>query len=1282
MLRAVFLFVVIYTTLSVSLFSQEDISWRLDIETNILTFNKASNVDLLSPPKFAKQFDIQNNEELIPVVNILEEKKLTESEKKARNINPFEFTETISTEIFYPSIRKDKKAVIAFTPIFKRGNDIYVATKFEINYSKRTVNAFANRSSRFSSNSVLSNGTFHKLSTTKDGVYKVTYSQLKDFGILSSSVSANSINIYGNHNGMLPEQNSAFRYDDLEKNAISVIDGGDGSFDDGDYILFFAMSPHKWKLNTSNNQFYYEQHLYDTKSYYFITTDDLSGAKRINTINSSASAVTHNVSTFNDFAAREIEKYNMMEENKRGGSGKLWYGELFDVQLSYNFNFSFPNIDATSPVNVKTVVIANTPGSDNSYFTINAGSATDNLVIPGIPLSQHPNLGITATSSLSFNSSNNNIPVGITFTKAASGNSQGWLDYIEVNARRQLDFYGNQLMFRDVNSVGTSNIAEFSLTNGLNVHEIWDITDPLNAKKLATNVSGNTHTFTFEADSLRTFIAFQNSGYLNVNYEGSVTNQNLHGQPVSDMIIVYHPNFKSQVDKLEAFHNSKGLSVVKATVQEIYNEFSSGMQDVAAIKTYAKMLYDKGGSNPPKYLLLFGDGSFDYLGRVSPNHNFVPVWESAASLNDLTSYTSDDFYGILDDGEGMSDYDLMDVAVGRLTVKTASEAEIVVDKIINYQKEGVSLTETHNCNTGSEGNSYGDWRNILTFVSDDVDANWEMSFFRHTEKVIDSIKSNYPVFNIEKFHMDAYKQQSTPGGERYLVGAEDFKRRVENGTLIVAYEGHGGEVGWAHERILDLSTINGWTNYNKLPVFLTATCEFTKYDDPARVSAGEQLFLNSRGGSIALFTTTRAVFQSANERLIEGFFEEAFIKKSDGSPRTLGDIYMETKNHSGVIGNNNARKFALIGDPALDLAFPKHQVFTETVNGNPITGPIDTLKALSKVTITGRVADESGNTITSFNGFVYPTVYDKAKVYSTLGNYSPAYIANFLLQNSVLYKGKATVTNGLFSYSFIVPKDIDYTFGSGKLSYYAFNGQDDAAGSNQVITIGGTNTNALQDQEGPQVDLFLNNKSFVSGGITDEDPTIYAEIFDSNGINTTGNGIGHDITAVIDENTNQAIVLNNYYESDADTYQSGKINYPLSSLSDGNHTLSLKAWDVYNNSSKTTIDFVVVKNENLAIDHVLNYPNPFTTRTQFFFEHNQNCEFLDAQVQVFTISGKLVKTINQRVQTHGYRVDPIEWNGRDDYGDKIGKGTYVYKVKVVDDQGNHVEKFEKLVILN
>ena len=381
-------------------------------------------------------------------------------------------------------------------------------------------------------------------------------------------------------------------------------------------------------------------------------------------------------------------------------------------------------------------------------------------------------------------------------------------------------------------------------------------------------------------------------------------------------------------------------------------------------------------------------------------------------------------------------------------------------------------------------------------------------------------------------------------------------------------------------------------------------------------------------------------------------------------------------------GDINFRKFALLGDPAVRLALPQHQIVTDSINGVSITAAIDTMKALSIVTIAGHIEDDAGQNLTSFNGVVYPTVYDKKLSLSTLGNSSGSSVESFETSKNVVYKGKATVLSGAFKFTFVVPQDISFQYGNSRISYYAENGEEDAQGYNEDAVIGGIDTAAISDDQGPDISLYMNDDSFVSGGITDENPDLFAKVFDENGINMVGNGVGHNIEAVIDGNTSESIILNDFYEADLDTYKSGRISYPFYDLEEGNHTLSLKVWDVYNNSEKSEIEFVVAKEENFTLEHVLNYPNPFTTRTEFYFEHNQMCDYLDVQIQVFTVSGKLVKSINKRVRSEGFRSEGIAWNGRDDFGGKIGRGVYVYQLKVLNEAGEKVEKFEKLVILN
>jgi hypothetical protein len=371
----------------------------------------------------------------------------------------------------------------------------------------------------------------------------------------------------------------------------------------------------------------------------------------------------------------------------------------------------------------------------------------------------------------------------------------------------------------------------------------------------------------------------------------------------------------------------------------------------------------------------------------------------------------------------------------------------------------------------------------------------------------------------------------------------------------------------------------------------------------------------------------------------------------------------------------------LIGDPALKIALPRLRVVTDTINGLSPVAEIDTIRALSKVTIKGHLEDFNGNLLSNFNGIVTPSILDKPKNLSTLGQNADSPVIDFELQKNIVYKGKATVTNGNFAFSFIVPKDINFSYGNGKISYYASDIQTDASGSDERLIIGGIDPNGITDTQGPDISLYINDKNFVSGGITDETPQLLAELFDENGINTVGNGIGHDLTVILDDNTANPIVLNDYYSAALDSYQSGEVNYSFPTLEKGKHKLTVKVWDVNNNSSEKSIDFIVQEKAEMALDHVLNYPNPFTTKTQFYFEHNQVCSQLETQIQIFTVSGRLVRTLNQIVNTEGFRSQGIDWDGRDDFGDQLAKGVYVYTLKVNSPDGTKAEKTEKLVLL-
>jgi len=549
----------------------------------------------------------------------------------------------------------------------------------------------------------------------------------------------------------------------------------------------------------------------------------------------------------------------------------------------------------------------------------------------------------------------------------------------------------------------------------------------------------------------------------------------------------------------------------------------------------------------------------------------------------------------------------------------------------------------------------------------------------HAEKMAIRLDTAYGNLNIDKIYLDAYAQGSTSGGQRAPLVNEAINRRIEKGTLIMNYTGHGGEAGWAHERILEISDINNWSNYDKLPIFITATCEFSRYDDPTRVSAGELVLLNPNGGAVSLFTTARATYGSPNFDLNNAMYDFMF-EKIDGEYPRFGDIIRLAKNKLGGVSGND-RKFILLGDPALRLAYPEHDVNTLKINNIVVSNLSDTIKALQKVTVTGSVVDEGGSVITSFNGIIRPTVFDKPTKVKTLVTDPDSKPFTFELLLAILYKGKAKVTDGEFSFTFIVPKDISYNYGYGKISYYADNTLTDASGYYEKILIGGFDSNIPPDVHGPEIQIYMNDENFAFGGITDENPILLAFVSDSSGVNTVGTGIGHDIVTTLDSDNDKSVIINDYYESDIDSYTTGVIRYPFSSIPNGSHSLKLKVWDVHNNSSESYTEFVVAESAELAIDHVLNYPNPFTTSTAFYFDHNQPNTMLEVLVQIYTVSGRLIKTIDEFVITDGYRSEPIYWDGLDDFGDRIGRGVYIYKIRVRSYDGSYAEKLEKLVIL-
>ncbi|MCA0429274.1 MAG: type IX secretion system sortase PorU [Bacteroidetes bacterium] len=1157
----------------------------------------------------------------------------------------------------------------------------------------------AKSTSTFVSNSVLSTGNWYKIGVGKTGVYKIDKSLLTKMGIDVSSLDPKKIKIYGNGGNALPELNSATVLDDLKENAIKVVGESDGVFNDNDYILFYAKGSQQLTYNaTSRLKYNLNNNIYSDSSFYFLNFENTNGL-RIGASNT-PSNIVNNTNSYDYVAIEEKNDINFIK------SGREFYGQFFDITNTYNFTWNDGNFVLNDSL-IASVTMAGRAYTPNFYsFNVNGISQSFTISQVGTYYLD-PYANVINTVAGGANSNINSINLSVT---KLSSSALAWLDKITINARRQLSITNKQFNFRDARVTGTlsTNAITYNLQNtNSEFVTIWNVSDFTQPIEVVNTNSNSSISFNYgQNNTPDEFVAMVDEDYYKPVYVSKVSNQNIHAQAPAEYLIITHPLFVSQAQRLANLHQTnENLTYQITTTEEIYNEFSSGNQDISAIRNYIKMLYTKGvnsGTNTPKFVVLLGDGSYKLKNRdINTNSCLIPSYQSINSTAPLASVTTDDFYGLMDANEGeYADGSLgsntykVDIGVGRLMARTVTEMNQMINKIENYYaKDDINniLAQQSNCGNTSEG-TYGDWRTWVSFIADDGDKALHMN---QSNKLANVLKASNPEYNQEKIYLDSYQSVSTPGGIRYPDAVSELERRMKKGALVINYTGHGGELGLTEERIVDVNSINNWSNFNKLPLMITATCEFSRFDDPERTSAGEYVMLNPKGGAVSLFTTVRVAFAETNEYLNNILFKYLFSTNLQGNKLTIGEVLKNTKADIGqatVYAN-----FHLLGDPAVVLRYPKQKIVTTQINSDTAKLVLkDTLGALKKVILKGKIALKDSSLINTFNGIVYVTVFDKEQNISCLinqpysaTNYGSAAPTDPLIPftfnsfKNIIYKGKSIVKNGEYSCTFIIPKDVSFVPGNAKISYYATDGIVDASGYYTNIVVGGKMANdAITDTDGPNSKLFINDIGFVEGGTTNEKPVFYANITDSSGINTIGTGIGHDIVAILDNSENNPLILNDFYEANINSYQSGQVKYQFNNLSEGNHRIKFKAWDIQNNSSESYIDFVVANSDELVLKHVLNYPNPFTTNTKFSFEHNQACTPLKVTIQIFTISGKLAKTIQTYVYCEGYRPGGIVWDGKDDYGDKLAKGVYIYKLSIQTNDNKNAEKLEKLVILN
>lgn len=1155
--------------------------------------------------------------------------------------------------------------LISFSPIIKDGTGFKKLISFTYNFNTAIASRMQSPTNNsIISNSVLATGNWYRFYVEKSGAYILSKNFLSQLGLDVNSLDPRKIKIYGNGGRMLPLANSEFYPLDLAENAIQVTGENDGVFNDNDAVLMYAEGVDNWnsESQTTNN-------LYASKSYYYINVQGAEGKRMLNMPQPLGTSTT-TITTFDDYQYHEVDLVNIVR------LGRRWYGEQFDVNDEQDFNFSIPNIVPASTIDM-TVFAAAASFSNTSFNVLANNQAVGSISFSTIDeISQARSNALSATIPGS-----ENIKITLKYNNNGVPDSKAYLDYIFLKSKRNLVGYGKQFRFQFDQAATSTGIGEYQISNSAAIQQVWDITNIYDVTKI-DNPSQSTFSFKSDLGTLRKYIAVDPSNYYTPlkDLQSQVANQDLKGTIFNnsegqfqdiDYIIVTPAFLGPQAEKLAAFHRSySNLNVKVVFLENIYQEFASGKQDIGAIRNFMKYIYFNRSApgKEVKYLNLFGDGSYDFKNRISISSNIVPIYHS---LNSDTigesSFASDDFFALMHNDEGNLDISHsasygVDIAVGRMIVNSNSQADQMVDKVIDYH----------------DIKSYGPWRNNVVLIADDADRPSDASLQTRIKVLADVIVAQKPFINAKKILLDSYVQQTSAGGSRYPQARQDLFNAFESGALVFNYLGHGGEDGLSQERIWEKSDGQNLSNRFKYPLFITITCDFSRFDNPFRPTAGEYTYWNPSGGAISMITTVRAIGQGTGEGFNDVLSKYLF---SYGS-----DQYVSIAEALRLAKNEFAFRTDIIfcvGDPALMLAIPKPKVVLTKVNDMPITGPVDDLKSLALIKLSGEVTDENNTPLPSYNGQLSVQIFDKIIQRITLNNDGNAPQMPFETLGETIFRGNATIVNGLFEFSFVVPRDIRIPVGPGRISFYGKRNQIllDKYGFDNSIRVGGINLNAVADNTPPKVNLYMNDKTFVSGGITNESPLFLAFLEDENGINTAS-GIGHDIVAILDGDENNPYKLNDYYETELDNYKKGKLKFPFRNLALGLHTISFKAWDVYNNIITAEIQFIVVGDESITLTNVLNYPNPFVNYTQFWFTHNRPFEPLEVQVQVLTITGKVVWTKNQTVTNDGFLSRDITWDGKDDFGDKIGKGVYIYKLTVKSTLTNSkTEKFEKLVIL-
>ena len=1085
--------------------------------------------------------------------------------------------------------------------------------------------------------SLFASGRWVKVETSAVGMHKIYYSWLKNIGFLHPE----NVKIFGSRNVAMSLSDAA-----VSDNAPVVLPSFRFKESGGnEALLFYAEGPVNWSFDAVTGDFLHSVNSSSRGKSLFFLTEDSGKDLLVPSVSQPVGNPEVQLSDYDDFMAWEEENINLLE------SGTRWFTTLMTGSNILNKNFVFQDRVETAPVKWMIAAAARSISSTALEASVNGNSLGN---IPFAPI--NTSTGTDFASPGSFKASG--IFSGTTFPLSLKYNGTStdlcWFDFATVQVRRSLQYRGTPLLFRDGGTAGKSKLVEFQVGGANSSLILWEVTNPLLPVQQTFQINNGLLTFRFRSDSLRNFLLFDpQNQYPPVTVKEEIQNEVIRQAEIPQLLIVTPTAFYPQAKRLADYHISTDqLKTAVVTVEAIFNELSGGYPDVSALRNYIRHLYQQKGSTGAsmlKYLLLFGKGTCDPVHESGENNpNWIPAWQSDNSLSTVDSFVTDDFFGFSDSGQPGK---LM-LGVGRIPAATLAEATIAVDKIIHYH----------------DAETLGTWRNNLLFIGDDEDNNLHVS---DSEKLAMTLNLRNPEYSTTKIYLDAYPQVLTPE-KRYPAVTEAIRRSVQTGDLLVNYVGHASEDGLAQERVLTTADIDGWTNKLCLPLFVTATCAFSRWDMTVKRSAGEHLLFHPAGGAIALLSATRLVYSASNFEINSSFLNHVFDKDASGAMLRLGDLIHLVKNETGE--SVNAMKFSLLGDPALRLNYPAYNCENLAINNQSISQFSGVVAPLSQVTIMGEIQDRSGKKMEQLAGSLSTVIYDQPNEKNTLGNGGqPPF--TYQVQENVLFNGNVPVKNGSFSYSFIVPKDVNFNQEAGLIRYYFSDGFTDANGSFADVFFNGTGNIQGTDFTGPVIRLYLENEAFLDGATVSANPLLIAYLSDDSGINTTGFGIGHEITMELDEQTGNEVILNNYYKSDAATWKSGSLFYPLSTLSPGVHTLKLKAWDTADNSSVATIQFLV--SNRLVFDRVVNFPNPFTDQTRFILHHNRYDALLNVDLEIIDLEGRVISISHQQLASQGYELRDLTWNPLKSDPVPVG-GTYLYRITLTDQEGSHASRSGRL----